>query len=157
MVNMALNLYSVLRKDSASSPNATSCGPAMDLFAKFKEVLVDTALTNWEDIIEPIDEQDKTDVCFHAAIQEIYCKYVGAEARDTQLEYFKTLRKPMKSDPLRMHSSRMLTLARYGNRLPGTDPLLTELQVKQFFPAVLAATVCLYRPECGNNTTFGHH
>jgi hypothetical protein len=105
-------------------------GDGPDLFANFEEVLVDTALTNWEDIIDPIDDPDKTDVRFDAAMQEMYRKYVGAEARDTQLEYFKTLRKPMKSDPL-THSSRMLTLARYGNRLPGTDPGLSELQIKK--------------------------
>jgi hypothetical protein len=105
-------------------------GDGADLFTNFEEVLVDTALTNWEDIIDPIDAADKSDVRFDAAIQEMYRKYVGAEARDTQLEYFKTLRKPMKSDPL-THSSRMLTLARYGNRLPGTEPPLTDLQVKK--------------------------
>jgi hypothetical protein len=105
-------------------------GDGADLFANFEEVLVDTALTNWEDIIDPIADPDKTDVRFDAAVQEMYRKYVGAEARDTQLEYFKTLRKPMKTDPL-THSSRMLTLARYGNRLPGTDPGLSELQIKK--------------------------
>jgi hypothetical protein len=100
------------------------------LFTNFEEVLVNLALTKWEGIIDPIADPDKTSVRFDAAMQEIYHKYVGAEARDTQLEYLKTLRKPMKSDPL-THSSRMLTLARYGNRLPGTDPQLTELQVKK--------------------------
>jgi hypothetical protein len=65
-------------------------------------------------------------------MQEMYPKYMGAEAKDTQMEYFKTLRKPMKSDPL-THSSRMLTLAQYGNRLPGTDLQLMELQVKSLF------------------------
>jgi hypothetical protein len=105
-------------------------GDGPDLFTNFEEVLVDTALTNWEDIVDTIVEADKTDVRFNAAVQEMYRKYVGAEARDTQIEYFKTLRKPMKSDPL-AHSSRMLTLARYGNKLPGTEPPLTDLQVKK--------------------------
>jgi hypothetical protein len=105
-------------------------GDGPDLFANFEEVQVDMSLTNWEDIIDPIEDADKIHVRFDAAMQEIYRKYVGAEARDTQMEYFKTLCKPMKSDPL-THSSRILTLARYGNRLPGTDPPLTKLQVKK--------------------------
>jgi hypothetical protein len=105
-------------------------GDGPDLFTNFEEVLVDTALTNWEDITSNIGEAEKTAIRFNAAIQEMCRKYVGAEARDTQSEYFKTLRKPMKADPL-THSSRMLTLARYGNKLPGTDPELTEAQVKK--------------------------
>jgi hypothetical protein len=68
---------------------------------------VDTALTNWEDIVDPIDNAEKTAGRFEEAMQQMYRKCVGAEARDTQLEYFKMLRKPMKS----MYSSRMLTLA----------------------------------------------
>ena len=85
-------------------------GNGPDLFANFEEVLVNTALTNWEDPIDPIADPDKTDIRFDAAMQEMYRKYVGTEARDTQMEYFKTLCKPMKLDPL-MHSSRMLSLA----------------------------------------------
>jgi hypothetical protein len=131
------------------------------IFANFEEVLVNTVLTNREDIIDLIADPDKTDIhCDAAIVQEVYRDYVGAEARDTQLEYFKTLRKPMKSDPL-THLSRMLTLARYGNMLPGTNPLLTDLQVKNAFfillPAVLATSVCAYGPACGNDATFGHH
>jgi hypothetical protein len=64
-------------------------GDGPDLFANFEEVLVDTALANWEDAI---DDADKTDICFDSAILEMYHTYVGAEARDTQMEYFKTLR-----------------------------------------------------------------
>jgi hypothetical protein len=56
--------------------------------------------------------------------------HVGAEARDTQIEYYKTLRKPMKVNP---HENviRMLTLARFGNKLPGTEHPLTDLQINQ--------------------------
>jgi hypothetical protein len=96
----------------------------------FEEVLVDTALTNWEDLIDPIADQDKTVARFEQTIQELYHKYVGAKARDTQIEYYKTLRKPMKMNPLD-HSSQMLTLARYGNKLPGNEPPLTEQQIKK--------------------------
>jgi hypothetical protein len=55
---------------------------------------------------------------------------VGAKARDTQMEYFKMLRKPMKLDPL-THFSRMLTLDQYGKRLSGMDPPLMDLLAKK--------------------------
>lgn len=102
----------------------------IELFDGFEEVLIDTALTNWEDLIAPLANVDKTVERFEQTLQELYRKYVGSEARDTQIEYYKTLRKPMKSNPLD-HSSRMLTLARYGNKLPGVEPILTEQQVKK--------------------------
>jgi hypothetical protein len=120
-------------------------------------VLVDTVLTDWEDITATIGEAGKTADGFYAAIQEIYHKYVGAEAQDTQSEYFKTLLKPMKSDPLK-HSSRMLMLARYGNKLPGTDPELTEAQIKKcifHFSSELATTV--HGPVCGKHSTLGYN
>jgi hypothetical protein len=101
-----------------------------ELFNGFEEVLVDTALTNWEDLIAPIDDADKTPQRFEQTLQEMYRKYVGAEARDIHFEYFRTLQKPMKASTLD-HSSRMLTLARYGNKLPGTEPTLTDEQVKK--------------------------
>jgi hypothetical protein len=63
-------------------------GNGADLFTNFEEVLVYTALTNWEDIVDTIAEANKTDVRFNAAVQEMYRKYVGTEARDTQIEYF---------------------------------------------------------------------
>jgi hypothetical protein len=42
-----------------------------------------------DDIVDPIDDVDKTAECFEEAMQQMYHKYVGAEARDTYLEYFK--------------------------------------------------------------------
>jgi hypothetical protein len=102
----------------------------IELFNGFEEVLIDTALANWEDLIAPIPEADKTVLRFEATLQAMYRKYVGAESCDTQIEYFKTLRKPIKLTPLD-HSSRMLTLARYGNKLPGIEPPLTEDQIKK--------------------------
>jgi hypothetical protein len=102
----------------------------IELFDGFEEVLLDTALTNWEDLIVPLNDADKTPARFEQILQEMYRKYVGAEARDVQFEYFRTLQKPMKSSILE-HSSRMLTLARYGNKLPGTEPPLTDEQVKK--------------------------
>jgi hypothetical protein len=60
----------------------------LELFYGFEEVLLDTALTNWEDLIAPLDDADKTPTCFKQTLQEIYRKYVGAKARDVQFEYF---------------------------------------------------------------------
>jgi hypothetical protein len=102
----------------------------LELFDGFEEVLVDTALSNWEDLILPLAEADKTAARFEIVLQLLYRKYVSAEARDIQFEYFRTLRKPLKSSPLE-HSSRMLTLARYGNKLPGNEPVLNDEQVKK--------------------------
>jgi exonuclease VII small subunit len=43
---------------------------------------LDTALSNWEDIIAPIAAADKTLAPSELTLQEIYHKYVGVEARD---------------------------------------------------------------------------
>jgi hypothetical protein len=105
----------------------------------FEEVLIDTALTNWEDLVAPIADADKGSPRFEQMLQAMYHRYVGAEARDIHFEYFCTLQKPMKASMLD-HSNRMLTLACYGNKLPGTEPPLTDEQIKkcifQSFPLV---------------------
>jgi hypothetical protein len=43
---------------------------------------------------------DKTVARFEKTLQDMYRKYIGAEARDTKIEYYKALRKPMKANPL---------------------------------------------------------
>jgi hypothetical protein len=110
-----------------------------ELFDGFEEVLLDTALNNWEDLTSTIADVDKTPASFEATIQALYRKYVGAEARDIQFEHFRSLKKPLKASILD-HSSRMLTLARYGNKLPGIEPALNDEQIKKFifqsFPAL---------------------
>jgi hypothetical protein len=60
-------------------------------FNGFEEVLGDTALTNWDDLILPIGDVDKMSDLFELTLQEMYCKYVGSEARDIQFDYFWTL------------------------------------------------------------------
>jgi hypothetical protein len=59
-----------------------------ELLDGFKEVLLDTALMNWEDLTATIDDADKTPALFDQTLQARYRKYVGVEARDTQFEYF---------------------------------------------------------------------
>jgi hypothetical protein len=118
----------------------------LELFDGFEEVLINTVLTNWEDLILRIAEADKTSERFEVVLQQLYRKYVDAEARDIQFEYFQTLRKPLKSSPLD-HSSCMLTLACYGNKLLGNEPALTDDQVKK----------CIFqsfRPPNGSNILF---
>jgi hypothetical protein len=41
----------------------------LELFDGFEEVLLDTALTNWEDLVAPIDEADKTPEQFEQTLQ----------------------------------------------------------------------------------------
>jgi hypothetical protein len=103
----------------------------LESFDGIKEVLLDTALTNWEDLIAPLNDADKTPERFKQTLQEMYRKYIGAEACDVQFEYFRTLQKPIMKSSIPEHSSQMLTLARYGNKLPGTEPPLTDEQVKK--------------------------
>jgi hypothetical protein len=81
---------------------------------------------NWKDLVTSIAEAEKTPECFEQTLQAMYRKYVGAEAQDSQFKYFRMLQKPMKSSMLD-HSSRILTLVRYGgNKLPGTEPPLSH-------------------------------
>jgi hypothetical protein len=104
-----------------------------ELLNGFEEVLIDTTLTNWEDLVAPIADAARGPPCFEQTLQAImYCRYVGAEAQDIHFEYFCTLQKPMKASMLD-HSSRMLTLARYGNKLPGAEPPLTDKQIKNLY------------------------
>jgi hypothetical protein len=52
----------------------------IELFDGFKEVLIDMALTNWEDLVMPHANVDKTVAHFEQTlVQEMYQKYVGAE------------------------------------------------------------------------------
>ena len=48
-----------------------------------------------------------------------------------QFEYFKTLHKPINDANSLDHSGRMLTLACYGNKVPGMEPLLANEQMKK--------------------------
>jgi ABC-type metal ion transport system substrate-binding protein len=104
MVNMASKLSSTLKNVSESKQHVIFCGPeTAPIYSQtlnFEEVLVDTALTNWEDITSTKVQEDKTADQFDSGIEEMYHKYIVVEARDTQAEYFRTLRKPIKSDPL---------------------------------------------------------
>jgi hypothetical protein len=52
-----------------------------------KQILLDTALTNWEDLVAPIVDADKTPKRFEQILKAMYRKYVGAEARDIQFGY----------------------------------------------------------------------
>jgi hypothetical protein len=66
----------------ASRTLSWTTGP--ELFDSFEEVLLDTALTNWEDLVAPIaDAEMQTNplnVLSKHSKQAMYRKYVGAEA-----------------------------------------------------------------------------
>jgi hypothetical protein len=100
-------------------------------FNGFKEVLLDTVLTNWEDIITPISDIDKTLEHFKLTPQEIYHKYVGPKVMAIQFEYFHMLQKPPLKSSTLDHLSQMLMLAHYGYKLPGNEPLLIDEQIKK--------------------------
>jgi hypothetical protein len=109
------------------------------LFDGFKEVLIDMALSNWEDLIAPHLQMLIRQLL---VLNNLYKKCIANMLElklkgDTQIEYYKTLWKPIKSNPLN-HASQMLTLACFGNKLPGIKPPLTEIQVKKcifhYFP-----------------------
>jgi hypothetical protein len=101
-------------------------------------------LTNWKDLVAPIADVDKIPERLEQTLQAMYGKYVGAEARDIQFEYFRAWQKPLKSSTLD-HSSRILMLACYDNNGNGTEPPLTDEQIKkcifQSFPLTVATTV----------------
>jgi hypothetical protein len=73
----------------ASHTLSWTTGP--EFFEGFEEVLLDTALMNWEDLVAPIADTDKTPERFEQMLQAMYRKYVGAKVRDIQFEYFRTL------------------------------------------------------------------
>jgi hypothetical protein len=102
----------------------------IELFDGFKEVITDMTLTNWEELVTPLPDVDKTVAHFEQTLHEMYPQYVGAEARNTQIEYYKIFLKPIKMNPLD-HASQMLTLAHFGNKPPGIEPPFTEEQVKK--------------------------
>jgi hypothetical protein len=69
-------------------------------FNGFEEVLIDTDLLNWEDLVTALANVDKMVASFEKTLQEMYHKHIGMEARNTQIEYYKTLRMPMKGSSL---------------------------------------------------------
>jgi hypothetical protein len=48
----------------------------LELFDRFKEVFLDTMLTNWEDLILPMNKVDKTPDHFEQTLEEMHHKYV---------------------------------------------------------------------------------
>ena len=102
-----------------------------ELFDNFEEVLTDTAIDKWENIVSAIPQNQRTVARFNQSIEAFYRRYVDARARDVMISYIKTIKKPVQATVMD-HSDRMETLMRYTNRLPGTEPLLTEQQMKNY-------------------------
>jgi hypothetical protein len=147
---MALKPCSTLRKGSERSLLALFLGSwttREELFNGFEEVLIDTALTNWEDLVAPIVDVDKDPPHFEQTLQAMNRKYIGAEAHNIHFEYFHTLQKPMKAGTIDQ--------AGYRNKLPETEPPLNDEQIKNvfsLFSTVLATTVHSFRSTCSKHT-----
>jgi hypothetical protein len=62
----------MLKKDSERLPPVLFSGQQVLNCLIFKEVLINPALlTNWEDLILPIAEADKTPECFEVVLQQL--------------------------------------------------------------------------------------
>ena len=102
-------------------------GPEM--FENFEEILSDTALEKWETRTQEIAIEDYTMELFEQTIQEYLLEFVDPLAKDYMIKYLKSFHRPVHTKP-REHATRMETLIRYTNRLPGTEPNITAQQTK---------------------------
>ena len=102
-------------------------GPEM--FENFEEILTDIALEKWETRTQNVAPADQTLARFELAIQEFLLECVDPLAKDHMIKYLKDFRRPIHAKP-RDHATRVETLIRYTNRLPGTEPNITPQQMK---------------------------
>ena len=66
---------------------------------------------------------------FEMELSNFFQRYSDPQARDSMFEYLKMLSKPHTDTP-REFADRVILMARYSNKLAGTEPLLMEQQVK---------------------------
>jgi hypothetical protein len=102
-------------------------GPEM--FDNFEEILTDTALEKWETRTQNIALVDRTMERYTQVIEEYILEYVDPLSKDYMIKYLKDFHRPVHTKP-RDHATRMETLIRYTNRLPGTEPDITPQQTK---------------------------
>jgi hypothetical protein len=102
-------------------------GPEM--FDDFEEILQDTALEKWETRTQNVAQADQTMARFTQAFQECLLEHVDPFAKDHMIKHLKDFRRPMHVEP-RDHATRIETLIRHANRLPGAEPDLTPQQAK---------------------------
>jgi hypothetical protein len=100
------------------------------LFTAFEEVLQGTALSNWEQLANDVDEEDRTEEVFNERMVQYYMDYCDKNARDTMYDYLKKCRKPVGEEP-RVHVRRLELLYSYSAKLPGIEELLTPDQIKR--------------------------
>ena len=101
-----------------------------ELFQGFEQVLSDTALVQWKARVSKLNESDKKTSRFAQIQQELHLDYVHSNAREAQFEYYRTLKLLPTGTP-GTHAIQMLTLALYGNKLPGQENPQTDKQIKQ--------------------------
>jgi len=102
-------------------------GPEM--FENFEEILTDIALEKWETRTQSVAPADQTLARFELAIQEFLLECVDPLAKDCMIECLKDFRRPIHAKP-QDHATRIETLIRHTNRLPGTEPNVTPQQMK---------------------------
>jgi hypothetical protein len=72
---------------------------------------------------------DRTMERYTQVIEEYILEYVDPLSKDYMIKYLKDFHRPVHTKP-RDHATRMETLVRYTNRLPGTEPDITPQQTK---------------------------
>lgn len=101
------------------------------LFDAFEEVLQGTALTNWEQLADEVEEDDRTQETFDEIMVQYYADYCDENARDTMYDYLKNkCKKPVGEEP-RIHVRRMELLYSYAAKLPGMEAIMTSDQIKR--------------------------
>ena len=113
-------LYHVIDK---YTKNGDKLGYAIgDKWANFDEALDQEALSKWENQIQNIAPQAKTEVRFQQELDVFVGEYAeGTDPRDKMVKYIKTCMKPFKKTN-QEHANRMEVLIGIANRLQGTEP-----------------------------------
>ena len=100
-----------------------------ELFDNFAEVLTNQAKNKWETLTAGITVPQKTELRFKQTVKEFYLGYCDDDSRDTMFVYLRKFTKPF-SIAAGIHADRMEILIKYGNKLPGKEPEMTDDQKK---------------------------
>jgi hypothetical protein len=102
-------------------------GPEM--FENFEEFLMDTALEKWETRTQNVVPADRTLARFELAVQEFLLEHADSLAKDCMIKHLKDFQRPIHAKP-QDHASRIETLIRHTNHLPGAEPNVAPQQTK---------------------------
>ena len=90
-----------------------------ELFDNWNDCLDDSAEEKWDTLVSGITNAQHTVARFNAEMKNYYRRYVDNEARDTLVDYFRNLKKPVDATP-QEYADRKQTIIKYANILPGT-------------------------------------